>query len=347
MRNFWQSEFPIGDPDGYGKFHDPVSMGVATAGASVGGGLLGKGSAKKAAKIQGGAAQAAQDRLGVSTRAANDTLTDGYIEQAAQLAPWLQGGGQGLNQLLWGLGMDSQVYDPNAQALGPRKTADDYRNELVGQFTTPGAKNKYGQFKLNAHDTIDEKGLKAAIDQKMAEDDARYAAAANAPLFQGQGEKGGLLRNFQMSDFQEDPGYQFALDQGMRGLQNSAASRGGLLSGATLKALTRFNQDTANNQYQNSYDRFNQNQQNQLNTLYNLSNAGQGAAGAIAGYNANARNQQANNLMTLGTGQASLLTQAGNAAAAGVIGGNNAMQQGIRGAVNTLGGLASMRNSGY
>lgn len=350
MRNFWASEFPVGDPFGgaaYGEYNDPVTATVvagAGAGASIGGGFMGKKSAKKAAKIQTGAAQFAQDRLGEYAQKANETLGDGFYEQANAISPWLQAGGQGLNQLQWGLGQDSLVYNPaNAEALGPRKSEADYRNELLGGYTERGVKDRYGR--LLGRRKVDEAGLSAAISGKMAEDEARYRAAASSP-YQGSGEKGGLLRNFGVQDFQEDPGYQYALDQGQRGIQNSAAAGGGLLSGATLKALTRFNQNTANNQYQNSYDRYNQNQQNQLNTLYNVSNAGQNAAGQIGNYSMNARNQQANNLMTLGTGQASLLTQAGNTSASGVMGANNAMQQGIRGAVNQFGGLASMGGSG-
>ena len=145
-----------------------------------------------------------------------------------------------------------------------------------------------------------------------------------------------------MQDFQEDPGFQFALDQGMRGIQGSAAAGGGLLSGATLKALTRFNQDTANNQFQNSFDRFNQNKQQNLNTLFNASGIGQQSAGAIGAYNMNANNQIANNLNNLGMAKGGLFTQAGNAQAAGLMGGANAMAQGIGWALNQLGSFQMM-----
>lgn len=343
---FWHSEFPIGDPFGgvpYGEYNDPgTAMMAGGAAASIGSGLFGKSSAKKAAKIQSGAAQKAADALSVSTNQANAVLGDAYRSQSNQLMPWLNAGGNALNELQWGFGQDSMQYDPNAQ-LGPRKTEDDYRQELVDKFTTPGAKNKYGQFKMGAHDTINEAGLSAAIAQKIAEDDARYQAAASAQqAYQGQGEKGGLLRNFGMQDFQEDPGYQFALDQGQRGIQGSAAAGGSLLSGATLKALTRFNQDTATNQYQNSYDRFNQNKTQNMNALFNMSGIGQQSAGAIGSYNMNANNQIANNLNSLGMAKGGLLTQAGNAQAAGVMGGANALIQGIGGAVNQLGSFNAM-----
>lgn len=50
-----------------------------------------------------------------------------------------------------------------------------------------------------------------------------------------------LLQN--PNSIKNDPGYQFGLDQGQTALDRSAAGRGSLYSGATLKALDRFGQD--------------------------------------------------------------------------------------------------------
>lgn len=65
-----------------------------------------------------------------------------------------------------------------------------------------------------------------------------------------------LLADFSAKDFQEDPGYQYRLEQGNRGVENSAAAKGSQLSGATLKALGRFNQNEASNEYDKSFNRF-------------------------------------------------------------------------------------------
>ena len=48
---------------------------------------------------------------------------------------------------------------------------------------------------------------------------------------------------FGMDQFQADPGYAFRLSEGMKGLERSAAARGGLLSGAALKGIQRYGQD--------------------------------------------------------------------------------------------------------
>lgn len=88
-------------------------------------------------------------------------------------------------------------------------------------------------------------------------------------------QSGDFLKNLQM-----DPGYQFRMQEGMRALQNAAAAKGSLKSGATLKALTRYGQDFASNEYQNAYAR-------EYNRLSQLAGLGQASAGqqAAAGQN--------------------------------------------------------------
>jgi len=109
------------------------------------------------------------------------------------------------------------------------------------------------------------------------------------------------------------PGFQFRIQEGQKALERSAAARGTLLTGGTLKAITRYGQDFASNEYNNRY-----------NQLYGLSNLGLNAANSSAtlgsSYAANAGNlygQQAN------TGT-NLITSGANAQAAGTVGGANA-----------------------
>lgn len=129
---------------------------------------------------------------------------------------------------------------------------------------------------------------------------------------------GSLSRNFGLSDFQADPGYQFRLDQGQQGIQNTAAARGSLMSGATLKALDRFNQDTASNEYGNAYQRFTNDQSNQFNRLSALAGMGQNAAAQTGSMGTQVGNSIAQNTMG-----------AGNALAGGTVGGANAINSGL------------------
>jgi hypothetical protein len=56
-------------------------------------------------------------------------------------------------------------------------------------------------------------------------------------------------------DAANEPGYAFALDQGEKALQNSAAAKGTLRTGGTLKDILGFGQKFAAQNYQGAYDR--------------------------------------------------------------------------------------------
>lgn len=54
---------------------------------------------------------------------------------------------------------------------------------------------------------------------------------------------------------QNDPGYQFRLQQGQQALERSAAAKGTLLTGGTLRDVQDYAQGLASNEYQNVYNR--------------------------------------------------------------------------------------------
>lgn len=160
---------------------------------------------------------------------------------------------------------------------------------------------------------------------------------------------GGELRQgftWDPKDFQGDPGYQFRVGEGEKAIQRSAAARGGALGGATLKALARFGQDYASNEYDRAFGRafntFQTNQGNTFNRLSALAGTGQQAVNQLnsdAGtYGANA----GSNILGTGTTLANLATQGGNARASGYVGAGNAWQQALGGAGNTAQSLYLM-----
>lgn len=53
-----------------------------------------------------------------------------------------------------------------------------------------------------------------------------------------------------------DPSYNFRLSQGLEGVENSAAARGGALSGNALRAITDYGQGAASQEYQNEFQRW-------------------------------------------------------------------------------------------
>lgn len=112
--------------------------------------------------------------------------------------------------------------------------------------------------------------------------------------------------------FTESPGYKFNLDEGRKAIEASAAARGGTVSGATLKDLTRFQQGYASNEYNNF-----------LNRVAGMAQTGQNSAAA--------------------TGSAGL-TSAANASQA-ILAGGQAKASGYVGQANAMtGALSSLSN---
>lgn len=136
---------------------------------------------------------------------------------------------------------------------------------------------------------------------------------------------GTLMRDFSMKDFQQDPGYAFRMSEGLRALDRSAAARGGLLSGATLRGAQRFGQDLASQEYTNAFNRYQVNRGNILNPLQSLLGSGQSATNVLATAGQNYANQ---------AGEAAY--QGANARASGYIGSANAWSNALGGAANAV-----------
>jgi hypothetical protein len=105
-------------------------------------------------------------------------------------------------------------------------------------------------------------------------------------------------------DHTTSPGYQFRLDEGRRAMEGSAAARGSLMSGGTLKDLVRFGQGIA-------ADDFN----DQFNRTASVAAGGQQVNTTLAGLGANAATNIGNNMMQGANARAS--GYAGQAAAIG------------------------------
>lgn len=111
----------------------------------------------------------------------------------------------------------------------------------------------------------------------------------------------------------DDPGYQFRLEQGQNTLENSAAARGNLLSGATLKDLTGYAQGMASQEGQAAYSRDMNAYNNQQNQLANLMQMGFNSVSGQVGQQAQSANNLANLYMQQGRSQANRYYQLANA----------------------------------
>lgn len=128
---------------------------------------------------------------------------------------------------------------------------------------------------------------------------------------------------FTMQQFQADPGYQFRLQEGMKALDRTAAARGGLLSGATLRGAQRYGQDLGSQEYTNAFNRYQAERAARLNPLQSLAGMGQTNAATMA--------QQAGQF---GQAQAQGAAQMGNIRASGYMGAANALTGALGQGVN-------------
>ncbi|WP_156174074.1 DNA transfer protein p32 [Cupriavidus basilensis] len=156
---------------------------------------------------------------------------------------------------------------------------------------------------------------------------------------------GALNRQFSFDPTQQQleqtPGYQFTLQQGLKGVDNAAAAKGLNLSGAQMKGISDYTtglaDQTFQQQYQNALQSFMTNygvNSDQYNRLAGLVGLGQNAAAGVG----NAGLQTASNA-------GGMLVGGANAQAAGQIGAANAISGGIGSIGSGVGLYSLLRNN--
>ena len=151
-------------------------------------------------------------------------------------------------------------------------------------------------------------------------------------------ERGGEFGTpFTQTNWQQDPGYAFRLEEGQRALDRSAAARGGLISGNALKAAQRYGQAMGSQEYQNAFDRYYREREAMLNPLQSLARVGQTTAQSLGGA-AGRYGESAGALASqTGASSANALMTAGNARASAYGGYGQAAGQGLQGLYNNWG----------
>lgn len=226
--------------------------------------------------------------------------------------PWRDVGGAALNQLAAGLGLN--VYPDGYEQNQNNFDAAAY----LAANPDVAASGYWGSRPWDHYQSTGKTEGRAYTPTQQALAETQRAQSPGGSMGFGS-----LLRNFTAEDFQKEPGYEFRLAEGMKGITNSAAARGGLLSGAALKAAGRYNQDFASNEYGNAYNRWNNDKTQQYNRLASLAGVGQTAASQIG-----------NQAVQTGQSISNNITGAGNARASGYVGMGNALTNSIGTGVN-------------
>ena len=206
------------------------------------------------------------------------------------------------------------------------------------------------QISADAQREANEKNIEfqREIFEQQREDSAPWREIGTEALSQLQQgvERGEFDPGSFSFNFQKSPGYDFRKQEGIDAMDASAASRGRLQSGAQQRALTRYGQNVASQEYGNAFNR--QAQTYQMNAGRQGDNFNRLASLAQVGQTANNRTQAARSNMASQVGQSTRAT--GNAIAQGAMRSGNAMAQSTRQAgqarASAYQGMAQSANQG-
>lgn len=172
--------------------------------------------------IASGAAKSAANTQSQAAQEANRVLQEMYGQTRADLTPYRLAGYGALGNMIaqaqgpFGYGQ----YDPT-QVLNPEQYSFD-----ASQYNFDPSQYQF-----------------TAPNQALNPADYRFTADPNFTMPTGQ------------EALNQDPGYQFRMQEGMKAINASAAAKGGLQSGAALKAAQQYGQGLASQEYGNVYAR--------------------------------------------------------------------------------------------
>jgi hypothetical protein len=242
------------------------------------GGLLGIGSALIGSDSSSNAADAQVQ----AANTASQTELSMYNSTVGREQPFVAGGTLAFSELMAEMGLGPNAAPGTAPAPG------------YSPYSMNGRPVRGGRFAGGNVQGITDPGAVAAVP----------GATAPNPNF------GSLTTPFTADKFHASPGYNYDLSQMMGAVQNSAASRGGLVSGNALKALQANAGGLADQDFYNAQNSYYQQQQQRFNMLQTLAGSGQNAAANLGALGSNVAGSIGAN--TIG---------AGNAASAGIVAG--------------------------
>lgn len=250
------------------------------------GGLLGRNS-------QNNAARQSADAERQGNRDSNATNWSMFGANA-QLNDWQrQGGGQAYNEYLQLMGL-SPVDIPTANSVLSQYNSQGRRNDDPTAMQSDGIRGNYNAW------------VAAGRPQNY---DPLTGAARTGTATTSTGTSSALPTTGYTTDqvlerIRNTPGYAFRMGEGQRSIEASAASRGGLNSGAALRSLARYGQDYGSNEFTNHLNRLSGLYGGAQTASQNLGNAATNF-GQIAGQNAvNSGNARAGMYQQIGNNNA-------------------------------------------
>lgn len=208
--------------------------------------VIGAAATAYSANKQRGAARNAADAQLQAGRESNQVNWNMANANAQLNDPFRLGGGSAYNEYLKMLGLNGQDFRP--------------AGEIFGQYGSNGMGTPGTGYSNNAAN--------------------QWQSTTGAP-----NPNAGYTPQEVMQRLQAKPGYQFRMGEGQRAIEASAAARGGLNSGSTLRALTRYGQNFGTQEYDNELNRLSVLFGGAQRATENIGNSAQGF-GQTAGQNA-------------------------------------------------------------
>lgn len=261
-----------------------------------------------AAAVGAGASMYAANKQKQGVDEAGRTIAGTAAEARSTLEPFVSSGTSATSRLSQLLGIGSGV------SVDDQQYKDLYNQQV--QALDQMHQQKYGMsiFDPRADAASREQQINA-IKQSVMD---QLSKSGSKPA-----DFGSLTKPFTMDDLTNEPGYKFGLSEGEKGIDRAAAAGSGRYSGATLKALTRFNEDYAGTKYDAAFNRDASTKNQTYNFLSGTANTGENAAA-----------QTGANTMTAGARIGDTITSGANAEAAGAVGVANAVNSGVSSYLN-------------
>jgi hypothetical protein len=270
-------------------------------GAIVGASVIGAGASIIGSSNAADAQTAAADKASAQQAAQ-------YAQTRSDLLPYNTAGQGALNALSYGLGTSS----PTTATAGTAATPD-YNAYLAANPDVQAAYGSANKASLSQYYGINSPQEYAAYHyntygknegRTLPTTGGTAATTTAAPGASSGIAFGSLSKPVSMTeaDVQATPGFQFNLNQGLKAVQNSAASRGLGVSGAALKGAASYATGLADSTYQNQFNNAVTNQNNTYNRLLGVANLGENAGATTGALGTQTATNIGNN--TIGAGNA-------------------------------------------
>lgn len=217
-----------------------IAVAGVGAAATIGGSMMANKAQSKASK-QAQSAQndnlALQRMFAQQAREQNIPILDTANRAAlGYVAPYAQTGQTANTALSQQMGLAPDANGNTTNSLGRKFNAQDYQDS-VGY--TPLVSNQYTRDQYGQ-----QQGVAPLVSNTLTADEWKndgtgtYTAAPTT-----------------LEELQATPGYKFQLEQGLQSVNNSAAAKGSLMSGATLKSLNDYAQGQASTGFAQAWQR--------------------------------------------------------------------------------------------